>query len=119
MANPNEKPQQRPQDPYPKQPDGKVFTFIDRGAHPVRKVSILKKQDFHLGKATTVTDPDVLKMVTGHPCFVEGEVDADELLAKQATAEGEEARKRQRDAKINAAEKARNAKFAAKDDKED
>lgn len=105
--------------PVDKKPEGRIFTFVDRGSTPVRRVKIHGKQDFHLGKATEVTDPEVLAAVMNNPCFVEGEVDPDEMLARQETAEGEEAKVRLRDKQIAKTEKARNSKFRGEEEKDD
>ena len=79
----------------------KTFTFVDRGPLPVRKVNV-HGTDFFLGKAAEVTDPALIKVLEGNPCFVEGEVTPEDLASYTEAATKAEAIQRAKDKKLNA-----------------
>lgn len=75
--------------------DGIVYTYVGAGTEPPVKINFMGKQVFIRGKATTVTNAEVLAKLKGHPCFVEGEVDQEDLhdQDEEATVKAEKQRK--------------------------
>lgn len=58
---------------------GRVFTYVGGGEDSPRVITFMGVQKFVRGKAVTVTDPRLLAKLEGHPTFVEGEIDEEEL----------------------------------------
>lgn len=123
MANPNQQQRSQTSQAAPKEPEkkpeGAVFTYVGSGSAPSRKVNIIGKQDFYLGKATEVTDAEVLAKVKHNPTFVEGEVSPEELVELHDKKAKREALVASRNAKLQAEEKKRNGAFAAKGEKDE
>lgn len=80
--------------------EGEVYTYIGKGTEIPRRINFMGLQPFVRGQATEVTNPTVLKKLKGHPCFVEGEVDPDELDEADVAAEEEVKVKKAVEAKI-------------------
>lgn len=81
----------------------KIFTYVGAGEDPPRKINFLGLQEFIRGKAVEVTHPTVLGKLQGHPCFVEGEVEMEDLHDQDEEAMGLADAKRKQDLKVNAA----------------
>lgn len=79
-----------------------VFTYIGHGEGSPSVINFMGKQKFIRGKATEVSDPELLAKLPGIKTFVEGEVDAEVL--HQIDTEAKEAADAQRiqDAETNA-----------------
>lgn len=61
-------------------PEGaKVITYVGQGETPPRKINFINRQEFVRGRPTVVTDAIVLAKIEGNQCFVEGEVDPEEI----------------------------------------
>lgn len=84
--------------------DVAIYTYVGGGEDSPRVIEFMQgKQRFVRGKATEVTDPEVLAKLKNHPCFVEGEVDMEELHEYDEKATAEANAQRKRDARTNAA----------------
>src|SRR3990167_1394176 len=64
----------------------KVYTYIGKGEDPPRKINFMGLQEFTRGKAVEVTDQIALGKLKTHPCFVEGEVEMEDLHDQDAEA---------------------------------
>lgn len=91
--------------------DDSIWTYIGGGEASPRKINFMGKQEFIRGKATVVTDPEVLAKIKGNPTFVKGEADEETLHKIDEEAEREANEQRAADLKIN-------AEFAKKHNKE-
>ena len=56
-----------------------VYTYVGGGEGSPHMINFMGMQRFTRGVATEVTNPKVLAKIAINPCFVEGEVDMDEL----------------------------------------
>lgn len=84
--------------------DATIITYIGQGEDPPRVINFMGRQKFVRGKPTPVTDQSLLMKIADNPCFVEGEVSAEEL--HDSDEEAREAAEEQR-----AKDKAKNARF--------
>lgn len=83
---------------------GQVFTYVGGGEDSPNVIEFMGgKQRFVRGKATEVTDPEVLRKVLGNPTFIEGEVDEEDLHEYDQTAKQEADTQRLKDKALNAA----------------
>lgn len=76
--------------------DAMIYTYVGAGAGSPQIINFMGKQKFIRGKATEVTDPEVLSKIQGVPTFMEGEVDVETLhRIDQEGVSAEEAQKEQ------------------------
>ena len=80
-----------------------VYTYVGGGESSPHIINFMGRQKFVRGKATEVTDPEVLAKINGCPTFVEGEVDQEELFEYDEKAKQEADEQRKRDEAANAA----------------
>lgn len=88
----------------------KIYTYVGGGESSPSAIKFMGKQNFLIGKATEVSDPEVLAKLKGHPCFVEGEADQDALVEKELEAKEEADKQREKDMATDKAIKERNKK---------
>lgn len=74
-----------------------IYTYIGAGHEPPSVIKFMGIQSFIRGKATVVTNPTVLEKIKNHPCFVKGEVEADELVERDSEADRRVEEQRQKD----------------------
>lgn len=87
--------------------EARTFTYVGGGDNSPHVINFMGKQKFVRGKATEVTDPEVITKLIGCSTFVEGEVDQETL--HKIDMEGKEKYDTQR-----AADAEFNAKFSKK-----
>ena len=88
-----------------------IYTYVGSGEKPPSKIDFMGMQKFVIGKPEEVTDELVLQKIKGHPCFVEGEADADEITKRQEEAEERVAKIRERNQEMQLASQKENKKF--------
>lgn len=74
-----------------------IYTYIGAGHEPPSVIKFMGIQSFIRGKATPVTNPTVLAKIKNHPCFVNGEVEADELVERDSKEDKRVEEQRQKD----------------------
>lgn len=74
-----------------------VYTYIGSGHEPPSVIKFMGIQSFIRGKSTVVTNPVVLEKIKNHPCFVKGEVEADELVERDSKEDKRVEEQRQKD----------------------
>lgn len=80
-----------------------VFTYVGQGEDPPRKINFMGRQEFVRGRATEVVDELVLDRISKNPCFVEGEVDMEDLHKQDEAAALKADARRKEDAHVNMA----------------
>ena len=94
--------------PAKKAKDGEnVFTYVGGGEDSPRRIKFMGLQTFIRGEATEVTNEIVLAKVKVNPCFVEGEVDIEDLADADEDAAAAANAQRAEDKRIDAAYKKR------------
>lgn len=84
-------------------PSAPTYTYVGGGADSPRIINFMGMQTFVRGKETEVTNPAVLRKLPGHPCFVEGAIESEELHEYDEKAAAAEKAQKEEDARINAA----------------
>lgn len=79
-----------------------IYTYVGGGESSPNVIQFMGIQKFVRGKATEVTDPVVLAKLKGHPTFVEGEVEMEDLHEYDETAKTEADAQRKKDIETNA-----------------
>ena len=79
------------------------YTYVGGGEDSPRVINFMGLQKFVRGQLTEVTDPDVLKKLKNHPCFVPYEIEQEALHEADEEAKVAAENQRKEDQKINAA----------------
>jgi len=99
-------------------PTVNVYTYVGGGEDSPRVIDFMGLQKFVRGKPEEVTDQVVLRKVRNHPCFVEGEVEEEEIHDYDLKAKKEADAQRASDKKTQSIASRLASKWAGKSEEE-